>query len=104
MHRFGLISRPLEAVSYTHLWIAFLLSLLASFTIEVTQLAIGRAFDIDDIILNVVGGMLGFLFYYAITKLWSTFPKFLKSRWFLDTVSVLLLIVLLGVIYMVVLV
>lgn len=85
-------------------WIAFLLSLLASFTIEVTQLAIGRAFDIDDIILNVVGGMLGFLFFYAITKLWSTFPKFLKSRWFLDTVSVLLLIVLLGVIYMVVLV
>ena len=85
-------------------WIAFFLSLLASFTIEVTQLAIGRAFDIDDIILNVIGGMLGFLFYYAIANLWSTFPKILKSRWFLDTISIILLIMLLAIIYMVVLV
>lgn len=38
-----------------------LVSLLSSITIEVTQHYIGRTFDIDDIILNVVGGIVGFL-------------------------------------------
>ena len=37
-----------------------LITLLISFTIEVTQYYIGRVFDIDDIILNVIGGGLGY--------------------------------------------
>ena len=37
-----------------------LITLLISLTIEVTQYYIGRVFDIDDIILNVIGGWIGF--------------------------------------------
>ena len=39
------------------------LTLIASVSIETTQLMIGRVFDIDDIMLNTVGGMIGFYIY-----------------------------------------
>lgn len=84
-------------------FVALFLTLLSSFTIEITQLAIGRVFDIDDIILNVAGGMLGFIFYYALVKLWNVLPKLIKKRWFLDLVSILSVVIMLIIIYMVVL-
>lgn len=39
-----------------------IISLLVSVTVEFVQLNIGRSFDVDDIILNVVGGLIGFCF------------------------------------------
>src|SRR5574344_599358 len=45
-----------------------LLTLLTSITIEVTQLLIGRVFDVDDILLNLCGGIVGFIIYYIIHK------------------------------------
>lgn len=43
--------------------IPFLLSLVTSSTIEMIQMFIGRSFDIDDIILNVMGGLVGYIIY-----------------------------------------
>ena len=40
-----------------------IISTLISLTAELIQFKIGRAFDIDDIILNVVGAILGFICY-----------------------------------------
>ena len=48
--------------------IMYLFALLISLTIETTQLYIGRAFDVDDILLNVIGGIIGFLIYKFVTK------------------------------------
>ena len=45
-----------------------LLTTLVSVTIEFTQLLIGRVFDIDDIMLNIIGGLLGFIIYYVFVK------------------------------------
>lgn len=39
------------------------LTLLVSLVIETIQLKIGRAFDIDDILLNFIGGFVGYLVY-----------------------------------------
>lgn len=55
------------------------LSFLISFTIETTQVLIGRVFDIDDIILNLIGGLLGFSIYHIITKIESYLPILLKK-------------------------
>ena len=71
-----------------------LVSLLSSITIEVTQHYIGRTFDIDDIILNVVGGIVGFLIYTALNAIRNHIPKFLQRDWFYNLLSVLLLIAL----------
>ena len=71
-----------------------LVSLLSSLTIEVTQHYIGRTFDIDDIILNVVGGIVGFLLYTALNAIRNHMPKFLQRDWFFNLLSIVVLIVL----------
>ncbi|MBD9085075.1 VanZ family protein [bacterium] len=69
----------------------FLMSLLVSVTIEVTQLIIGRVFDVDDIMLNVCGGMLGYFVYRLIHKFKSKLPNFFKNDIFYNIVVTLLI-------------
>lgn len=68
--------------------VPFFLVLFASFSIEVTQLAIGRVFDIDDIILNVIGGVIGYFIYRVLDKIHDFLPSFLKSNWFLNLIMI----------------
>lgn len=58
---------------------AFLLILLVSMSIETTQLLIGRVFDIDDIILNIIGGIIGFCIYKLIDLVNDHLPSVLKN-------------------------
>ena len=68
------------------------LTVITSLTIESTQLMIGRVFDIDDILLNVVGGVLGHYLYILTLKIGDMCPKVLKAEWFLNLVSIILLV------------
>jgi glycopeptide antibiotics resistance protein len=52
---------------------------------------IGRVFDIDDIILNVIGGLIGYLIYTLINSIGDRLPKIFRSNWFLNLISILLL-------------
>lgn len=61
-----------------------ILSILISLSIESIQLYIGRVFDIDDIILNVIGGLLGYIIYMISYKIKIKLPKVLQSTWFLN--------------------
>jgi glycopeptide antibiotics resistance protein len=72
--------------------LTILLLILASFSIEVTQLIIGRVFDVDDIILNVFGGALGYIAYRFIDNIFNRLPKILRSEWVLNILSILLLV------------
>ena len=81
---------------------AFGLVLFASATVEITQVIIGRVFDIDDIILNIAGGMLGFLIYYLTTKVGERLPKVFRSNLFLNILSSLLVLLLISYIWTVV--
>jgi len=71
---------------------AMLLVLIASSAIEVTQLIIGRVFDIDDIILNILGGTIGFLIYHIIDKIEDRLPAKLKKDWIFNVAAIILLI------------
>ncbi len=55
--------------------IIFSLTAIVSFTIEYIQLQIGRVFDIDDIILNVLGGLIGYFIYLILSKIKSIIEK-----------------------------
>ena len=57
----------------------FFLSLIVSIVIELIQLKIGRAFDIDDILLNVVGSMIGYFLYRIIDRLFGKMSDTLKG-------------------------
>lgn len=80
---------------------AICLVFFASVTVETTQLLIGRIFDIDDIILNVIGGFIGYGIYSLIDTIVDSMPKIFKSKWFLNTLSVMLVGVFIGYIWMV---
>lgn len=76
----------------------FILTLLTSITIETTQLLIGRVFDIDDIFLNIIGGLFGYFIFRIIYKI-----KFLKKESIyniiISVVLILIILYLLGVFY-----
>ena len=69
-------------------------SLLSSFVIEGVQHFIGRSFDVDDIILNVVGGILGFLLYISLNSIRTHLPKFLRKDWFLNIISIIVAVLI----------
>lgn len=51
------------------------LTFLVSCTIEYIQLKIGRVFDIDDILLNLIGGMIGSFLYLGCVNFCNLFRK-----------------------------
>ncbi len=69
-----------------------ILVLIASFAVEATQLIIGRVFDVDDILLNVVGGMIGFYIYHVLDLIEDRLPDYLKKEWVLNVLAILLFV------------
>ncbi len=51
-------------------WKSALVGFCASFTIEFTQFFIGRFTDIDDVILNTTGALVGYWLYRLFRRLW----------------------------------
>ena len=74
------------------------LTLVASVAIELVQMAIGRVFDVDDILLNLCGGLLGYALYYGLMRIGEKLPSVFKTDWFLNIVSI---IILLGVLVLI---
>lgn len=68
------------------------ISVITSLTVELVQLQIGRSFDIDDIILNVVGSIVGFLLFIGLTAIKKHLPRFFQSDVFYNILCVLLFI------------
>lgn len=77
------LKRPLSVMGY-----AFIVSL----SIELIQSIIGRVFDVDDIILNVLGALLGYFIYRLFDRFEDILPDWLKKEWLID----ILVIVLVG--------
>ncbi len=69
-----------------------LLTIVASITIETTQLMIGRVFDVDDIMLNILGGILGHYLYRLLLKIGDICPKIFLAEWFLNIISIIFLV------------
>lgn len=67
--------------------ISFFLIIFASLSIEFTQLAIGRIFDIDDVLLNVIGGSIGYLGYLFLMKIRDTFPRVFSKTWVINILT-----------------
>lgn len=72
--------------------LTLVLTAITSFSIELVQMVIGRVFDIDDIMLNLLGGYLGYLLYYWLSKVYEKVPKVFKSDICLNIISVIILI------------
>ena len=70
------------------------ISLVTSGVIEYTQLKIGRTFDIDDIILNVAGGFVGYLIFIICDTLESHLPAFFSTDLFKNILTIILCVII----------
>ena len=70
------------------------ITLVVSLCAEGIQYHIGRIFDVDDIILNVLGGFLGYLIFVALSAIRGKLPRFMKSDAFLNFIVILIVIII----------
>lgn len=81
-------------VSGKNLFQIFIVSLITSFTVEVLQVKLGRSFDVDDIILNVVGGIIGYFLFIALNAIRTHLPKFLQKDFIYNIICFIILAVI----------
>lgn len=70
-----------------------IVSVITSATVESVQLCIGRSFDIDDIILNSLGAIIGFLLYVALNAI----KKYLPGIFAKDIIYNILCLIILAI-------
>ncbi len=85
------VSSYLNAKKIHHI---LFVSLIISLTAEFIQYKIGRAFDIDDIILNCLGSILGFMFYVSILAIKRHLPSFLKNNIFYNILAIIIMVII----------
>lgn len=73
---------------------AILLGLLVSCSIETMQYLIGRVFDVDDILLNVLGCAIGFIIYLIFDKIREKLPKLFRTELFYNIFTIIVLIII----------
>lgn len=71
----------------------FILTFISSISVEIVQKIIGRVFDVDDIILNSIGGIVGALIYIILDKIRDNLPNPFNKEWFKNLVFIILLII-----------
>ena len=74
------------------LYINLIVTFITSLSIEIIQMNIERSFDIDDILLNMIGGIVGYLFYRFINFIKDKLPDFLKKEWIYNLLWILMFI------------
>ena len=69
---------------------SIILGLMLSLSIETTQYLIGRVFDVDDILLNLLGGIVGYLLYKLLKGIKDKLPWIFKTETFYNIVVFLI--------------
>lgn len=81
------VSSYIKASKVSHI---LLVSGFTSLTVECVQHYIGRSFDIDDILLNIAGAIIGFLIFIGFTAIKKHLPKFMRSDLFYNILCIVL--------------
>ncbi len=85
------VSDYLKAKRVPHI---LLVSIIISLTAELIQFKIGRAFDVDDIILNVIGAILGFMCYISVLAIKEHLPRVLQNNVFYNLLALLVIVIM----------
>ncbi|MEG0794265.1 MAG: VanZ family protein [Bacilli bacterium] len=84
-----------DYVKSKNIWPVLFICTIVSSTVEFVQLNIGRSFDIDDIILNIVGGVVGYLIYVGLTAIKNHLPKFFQKDGIYNFLCIILIVFIL---------
>ncbi len=80
---------------YLNLLVVF----ITSSAIEVIQSFIGRSFDIDDIILNIIGGYIGYLLYIISSRMLKVYSVKIKNNILLNIIFFIFILALCYIIF-----
>lgn len=75
--------------------VILILSVIISLFAEIIQTDIGRTFDIDDIILNIIGSVFGFVIYNFLCLIYRKLPSFMQKDGLLNVMCIIIIISLL---------
>ena len=81
-----------EYVNPKKIWPVVITTFITSCVVEFVQLKIGRSFDIDDIILNLFGGIAGYFLYIGWNAIDKRLPDFLRSEFVYNLICIILLL------------
>ncbi|HOZ54192.1 MAG TPA: VanZ family protein [Bacilli bacterium] len=76
------------------IYLPIIITVLTSITIEFAQYKIGRTADVDDVILNIIGGILGYILYKIIHSISNRLPRSFRSQTFLNFITIILIAVI----------
>ena len=74
------------------IWPVIITTTITSIVVEFVQLNIGRSFDIDDILLNVIGGILGYFLFVGLSAIKKRLPDVFKRDWFYNLLWIVAII------------
>lgn len=86
-----------ERIGKTNLLITSFICLFTSCGIETIQMFIGRSFDIDDIILNFAGSIIGYTLYKLVHFIYKHLPEKFHNEYFKITIFLLVVIIFLTI-------
>lgn len=75
-------------------WPVLVVSTIISTSVEFIQLFIGRTFDVDDIILNVLGAILGYLIYIGLSAIKKHLPKVLQKDGLYNALCIIIIAII----------
>ena len=81
-------------IKFTRIYPLLLSALGISTLVEFIQYYIGRSFDIDDIILNVLGAFIGYITFKILNWVHSKLPKLFHKEGLYNFIFIILIIIL----------
>ncbi len=75
-------------------YLSIFITFITSLTIELIQMGIGRSFDVDDIILNLLGGFIGYLCYFVGEKIFNKYSEIYKNNLLLNLICIVIIVIL----------
>ena len=79
--------------------ISLFITFITSISIELIQSLIGRSFDIDDVLLNITGGLIGYLLYKLTSKLLKKHSIEIKNSILINAISIIIMFILIYIIF-----
>lgn len=68
----------------------FFITLITSSFVELVQLRVGRSFDIDDVILNVLGAIIGYFIYKLLKDIRQKLPSVFRKDFIYNIISLIM--------------
>lgn len=80
-------------------YLNLIITFITSFSVEFIQSLIGRSFDVDDMLLNIIGGSLGYILYKLSSKIMNKYSVKIKNNILINIIFIIIILILIYIIF-----